>query len=182
MVRPEIFLTNTGKANPLAVLDPRYHPLGQPGPRHRGPVWICKIPHGFRLPALVLGYCFICWNGRRWLFPHRARTIANIEMPIFTEDQVESMWWQRFTKQVDPFRWGHIYAKMQEERIRDAKKKGILPEDYPENEEQLNRMDPAKFESMMPEVKKIRFDVGVDRKDGVCFYSGQLPPDHGIAK
>eukprot|EP00486_Rosalina_sp_Unknown_P008295 CAMPEP_0201594042 /NCGR_PEP_ID=MMETSP0190_2-20130828/191480_1 /ASSEMBLY_ACC=CAM_ASM_000263 /TAXON_ID=37353 /ORGANISM="Rosalina sp." /LENGTH=79 /DNA_ID=CAMNT_0048053499 /DNA_START=361 /DNA_END=600 /DNA_ORIENTATION=- len=47
------------------------------------------------------------------------------------------------------------------------KKRGELPENYPENEEQLNRMDPATFEAMMPEVKKIRFDVDVDRMDGI---------------
>ena len=89
----------------------------------------------------------------------------------------------RFRKQDDIFRWGHIYAKMQEERIREAKKRGELPDEYPENEEQLNRMDPATFEAMMPEVKKVRFDVGVDRLDGVCFGAKHvLPPDHGLEK
>ena len=104
-------------------------------------------------------------------------------IPIHTPANVEGTWLMRFRKQDDIFRWGHIYAKMQEERIREAKKRGELPDNYPENEEQLNRMDPATFEAMMPEIKKIRFDVGVDRLDGVCFGAKHvLPPDHGLEK
>mmetsp|Transcript_55541 Transcript_55541/g.50007 ORF Transcript_55541/g.50007 Transcript_55541/m.50007 type:complete len:85 (-) Transcript_55541:149-403(-) len=62
------------------------------------------------------------------------------------------------------------------------KKRGELPDNYPENEEQLNRMDPQTFEAMMPKVEKIRFDVDVDRMDGVCGLRNPLPSDHGHAK
>lgn len=105
-----------------------------------------------------------------------------MELPIFTDTEVNSIWQLRLAKHEDPFRWGHIYAKMQEERIREAKKRGELPENYPENEEQLNRMDPATFEAMMPEVKKIRFDVDVDRMDGITGGRGSLPKTHGISQ
>eukprot|EP00485_Elphidium_margaritaceum_P022255 CAMPEP_0202713916 /NCGR_PEP_ID=MMETSP1385-20130828/61393_1 /ASSEMBLY_ACC=CAM_ASM_000861 /TAXON_ID=933848 /ORGANISM="Elphidium margaritaceum" /LENGTH=183 /DNA_ID=CAMNT_0049374461 /DNA_START=66 /DNA_END=617 /DNA_ORIENTATION=+ len=182
MVRPEIFLTNTGIPNPLAKLDPRYHPLGQPGPRHRGPVWICKVPWGLRLPAFVLTYCFLAWNGRHFMFPHRARTVHNVELPIFTEREVRGEWWDRFCKHSDPFRFGHIYAKIQEDRIRKAKREGLLPENYPENEEQLNQMDPAVFEAMIPEIKKLKFVPGKDRCDGMVGYRGTMPKYHGIAE
>ena len=104
-------------------------------------------------------------------------------IPCHTEGNIEGTWLTRFRKQTDIFRWGHIYARMQEERIREAKRRGELPEDYPENEEQLGRMDPAKFEAMMPAVKKIRFDPGVDRCDGVCFGAMYtLPEGHGLEK
>ena len=83
---------------------------------------------------------FLWWSG----------TIHNVAIPCHTEGNIAGTWQTRFRKQTDIFRWGHIYAKMQEERIREAKRRGELPEDYPENEEQLNRMDPAKFEAMMP--------------------------------
>ena len=84
MPRPHILLTNTGYPLPSTKLDPRYHPLGQPGPAHRGPVWICKIPTGFRLPALVLSYCFITWNIRHWMFPWQCRWVYKIyrSLPI----------------------------------------------------------------------------------------------------
>ena len=179
MPRPHIFLTNTCVPSPTAKLDPRYHPLGQPGPKHRGPVWICKIPLGLRMPAMVLGYCFITWNVRRWLFPHRCRTIHNVELPMHTEREVEGVWYERFRKQTDVYRWGHIYAAMQEKRIREAKKRGILPENYPENEEQLNRMDRETFEAMMPKVRKLKFEVDKDRIDGVCALRQKLPASHG---
>eukprot|EP01084_Bolivina_argentea_P131248 231685_1 len=178
MPRPEILLTNTGIPGPATKLDPRYHPLGQPGARHKGPVWICKIPPGFRLWAMVFGYCFVTWNVRHWLYPHGARTVHNVRIPIHDEKQVEAVWNYRFRIQKDIYRWGHIYAKMQEERIREAKRSGVLPEDYPENEEQLNRLD--HYEP--PEIEKIRFDVGVDRHDGVNIFEGVLPPGYGLKK
>eukprot|EP01084_Bolivina_argentea_P286450 491361_1 len=182
MPRPHILFSNTGYPSPSTVLDPRYHPLGQPGPRHKGPVFITKVPPGFRLPAFIFGYCFVCWHVRRWLYPHRARTIHNVELPNYTKREVDGEWSDRFRKQSAIHRWGHVYAKMQEGRIREAKKKGLLPDNYPENETQLNKMDKDTFEAMMPKVTKIRFDVGVDRCDGITCVRHQVPPDHGLAK
>ena len=97
---------------------------------------------------------------------------------MHSDEMVEAVWNHRFRTQRDIFRWGHIYAKMQEERIRAAKKRGELPEDYPENEEQLNRMDHYE----LPEITKIRFDPGVDRHDGVNGFKGVLPPGYGLKK
>ena len=102
-----------------------------------------------------------------------------MELPCFTPMEVAGTWELRFNSQEDIFRWGHIYAKIQENRIREAKKRGELPDNYPENEEQLNRMDPETFEAMMPKVTKIRFDPGVDRMDGVAY--ARLGPNHGLA-
>eukprot|EP00483_Globobulimina_turgida_P002758 UN02763 len=180
MPRPHILLTNSCAPTPSTVLDPRYHPLGQPGVKNRGPVFITKVPPGLRLPAFIFGYCFVTWTIRKWLYPY-ARTVHNIELPIHTKREVDGVWSERFKKQKDIYRWGHVYAKMQENRIREAKKRGELPENYPENEDQLARMDPATFEAMMPKVTKVRFDVGVDRCDGITNLRNPLPPGHGLA-
>lgn len=49
-------------------------------------------------------------------------------------------WEERFRTQYDIFKFGHIYAYIQQQRIIDAKKSGILPPNAPETEKDLQRM------------------------------------------
>ena len=39
---------------------------------------------------------------------------------------LEAEWEMRFRKQADIFRWGHIYYAMQEKRLAEARKEGLI--------------------------------------------------------
>ena len=75
MPRPHIRLLYSGTVDPKAPLDPRYHPLGQPGkPYKLYPFYkaCLKVPYGLRVPVVTVIYLTICWNARHWLYPYGA--------------------------------------------------------------------------------------------------------------
>ena len=53
-------------------------------------------------------------------------TCANVRIPIHDEVMVDAIWEKRFRTQYDIFRWGHIYYAMQEERLKEARKEGLI--------------------------------------------------------
>ena len=126
MPRPHLLLEHRGYVFPHEKLDPRYHPLGQPGPRRFYGKFIAAIPYGLRVPTMVMAYCFVCWHVRHWLYPYGPRTTANVRIPIHDDDVLEAEWEMRFRKQEDIFRWGHIYYAMQERRLAEARKEGLI--------------------------------------------------------
>mmetsp|Transcript_22463 Transcript_22463/g.27656 ORF Transcript_22463/g.27656 Transcript_22463/m.27656 type:complete len:146 (+) Transcript_22463:104-541(+) len=131
MPRPHLRLLYSGTVDPKAPLDPRYHPLGQPGkPYKLYPFYkaCLKVPYGLRVPVATVIYLTICWNARHWLYPYGARTVLNVRIPIQSDEMVEAYWWDRFCKQIDVYRWGHIYYAMQEQRLAEARKLGYLDE------------------------------------------------------
>jgi len=127
MVRIFLMMDHVGVIRPTDKLDPRYHPLGQPGKRIPYCSALLKVPTGLRVPATVLAYCITCWGLRHWTYPHGPRTIYNVQIPIYDPRAIEYVWDQRFRQQEDIFRNGHVYYAMQEERLRKARDQGLIP-------------------------------------------------------
>ncbi|ETO07059.1 hypothetical protein RFI_30333 [Reticulomyxa filosa] len=119
-----------GRIRPHDKLDPRFHPLGQPGPRVKLiPLWAHKVPYGLRVPLVVFVYCLIGWNARHFVYSQGPRTIQNVRIPCYDEKTMEDEWDLRFRQQESIYHYGHVYYGMQEKRIEEAKKNGLLPGD-----------------------------------------------------
>jgi len=127
MPRTHIWLEYDRAVDGTTKLNPKYHPLGQPGEHYTiAPRFLLKIPYGLRVPLFLATFGVITWVGRHLLWSQPPRTTSNVRIPITDPNTVQAVWEYRFRTQQDIFRWGHIYAAMQEKRIKQAKEQGLI--------------------------------------------------------